>query len=31
MDRFLKSNGVSQGAGDYYGVIEMLMTMDSRE
>ena len=28
MDRFLKSNGVSQGAGDYYGVIEMLMTME---
>lgn len=31
MDRFLKSNGVSQGAGDYYGVVEMLMTMDGRE
>ena len=30
MDRFLKSNGVAQGAGDYYGVVEMLMTMDSR-
>lgn len=29
MDRFLKSNGVAQGAGDYYGVVEMLMTMDS--
>ena len=31
MDRFLKSNGVSKGAGDYYGVVEMLMTMDGRE
>ncbi|MBP5316154.1 MAG: DUF3810 domain-containing protein [Bacteroidales bacterium] len=30
MDRFLKSNGVAQGAGDYYGVVEMLMTMDGR-
>lgn len=30
MDRFLKSNGVTQGAGDYYGVVEMLMTMDGR-
>ncbi|MBO7370873.1 MAG: DUF3810 family protein, partial [Bacteroidales bacterium] len=29
MDRFLKSNGVAQGAVDYYGVVEMLMTMDS--
>lgn len=30
MDRFLKSNGVAQGAGDYYGVVKMLMTMDGR-
>ncbi len=29
MDRFLRTNGVSEGVKDYYGVIEMLMTMDS--
>ena len=29
MDSFLKSNGVSEGAEDYYGVIEMIITMDS--
>ena len=29
MDSFLKSNGVSEGAGDYYGVIGMLITMDN--
>ena len=28
MDRFLRSNGVSEGARDYYGVIGILMTMD---
>ena len=28
MDRFLKSNGVSEGAKDYYGVIGIIMTMD---
>lgn len=28
MDLFLKSNGVSVGAKDYYGVIGILMTMD---
>lgn len=29
MDRFLRTNGVSEGARDYYGVIGMLMTLDS--
>jgi hypothetical protein len=28
MDRFLKSNGVSEGAEDYYGVIGMIITLD---
>ena len=28
MDRFLKSNGVTEGAKDYYGVIGIIMTMD---
>ena len=28
MDSFLKSNGVSEGAKDYYGVIGIIMTMD---
>jgi hypothetical protein len=28
MDRFLKTNGVQEGARDYYGVIGILMTMD---
>ena len=28
MDRFLRSNGVREGAKDYYGVIGMLMTLD---
>ena len=28
MDRFLKTNGVQEGAKDYYGVIGILMTMD---
>ena len=28
MDRFLRTNGVVEGAKDYYGVIGMLMTMD---
>lgn len=31
MDRFLRTNGVSEGAKDYYGVIGMLMTMDQYE
>lgn len=29
MDRFLRTNGISEGAKDYYGVIGMLMTMDA--
>lgn len=28
MDRFLRTNGVSEGARDYYGVIGMVMTLD---
>ena len=28
MDRFLKSNSVTEGARDYYGVIGMIITMD---
>ena len=31
MDRFLRTNGVSEGARDYYGVIGMLMTMDQHD
>ena len=31
MDRLLRTNGVSEGARDYYGVIGMIMTMDSAE
>ena len=31
MDRFLKTNGVGEGARDYYGVIGMIMTMDTYE
>ena len=31
MDRFLRTNGVSEGAKDYYGVIGMLMTMDDTQ
>lgn len=27
----LKGNGVSEGTGDYFGVIDMVMTMDARE
>ena len=30
MDSFLKTNGVSEGAKDYYGVIGMIMTMDAQ-
>jgi hypothetical protein len=29
MDRFLKTNGVTEGAKDYYGVIGMIMTLDA--
>ena len=29
MDRLLRTNGVSEGARDYYGVIGMIMTMDA--
>ena len=29
MDRFLKTNGVSEGAKDYYGVIGMIITFSS--
>ena len=29
MDRFLRTNGICEGAKDYYGVVEMLMTMDT--
>ena len=31
MDNFLKTNGVEEGAKDYYGVIGMIMTLDGRE
>ena len=31
MDRLLRTNGVSEGARDYYGVVGMIMTMDSNE
>jgi hypothetical protein len=31
MDRFLRTNGVIEGARDYYGVIGLLMTMDPYE
>ena len=31
MDRFLKSNGVTEGARDYYGVIGIIMTMDKQQ
>lgn len=31
MDLFLKSNRVSEGAMDYFGVIGMIMTMDAQE
>ena len=31
MDRFLKSNGVSEGARDYYGVIGLIMTLDEHQ
>ena len=29
LDRLLRTNGVSEGARDYYGVIGMIMTMDA--
>ena len=29
MDRLLRTNGISEGARDYYGVVGMIMTMDS--
>ena len=31
MDKFLKTNGVAEGAKDYYGVVGMIMTLDGRE
>lgn len=31
MDRFLKTNSVTEGARDYYGVIGMIITMDGYE
>ena len=30
MDLLLKSNNVSEGARDYFGVIAMIMTMDAQ-
>ena len=30
MDKFLKTNGVTDGAKDYYGVIGMIMTLDGK-
>ena len=30
MDRFLKTNGVSEGAKDYAGVVGMIITMDAK-
>ena len=30
MDKFLKTNGVAEGAKDYYGVIGMIMTLDGK-
>ena len=30
MDKFLKTNGVEEGAKDYYGVIGMIMTLDGK-
>ena len=31
MDLLLKSNNVSEGAHDYFGVIAMIMTMDAKQ
>ena len=31
MDSYLKSNGLSAGAGDYMGVVELLMTLEGGE
>ena len=31
MDQFLKTNGVAEGAKDYYGVIGMIMTLNPKQ